>query len=72
MSVNVTRDVCGMPICGSESVNVFRMWNLTLADMLGIIGADFASDDDFFLCDECFEKIANYADSKSWRMAVSE
>ena len=72
MSVNVTCDVCGMPIGGSESVNVFRMWNLARADMLGIIGANFASDDDFYLCDECFEKIANYAGSRSWMKAVNE
>lgn len=62
MSVKFTCDVCGVEINGSESVSVFRMWNLPRADAIAVSGLPgLAFDEDFHLCDECFESMAAHA-----------
>lgn len=66
MSVKFTCDVCGIEINGSESVNVLRMWNLPRADAIAVSGLPgIAFDEDFHLCDECFENVANHAASRA-------
>lgn len=56
-------DRCHKEIDGGEYANVFRMWNLTRADALGIYElASIAFDQDFLVCDECFEKLCDFMD----------
>jgi len=58
MSSKFFCDKCGVQIGNTEPVNVFRMWNLMAACEIPNIGlANIPFDDDFYICDECFEKL---------------
>ena len=53
-------DKCRKRINSNESANVFRMWDLTRVDTLSTYRLEaIAFDDDYIICDECFEKLFN-------------
>lgn len=54
-------DRCHKEIDDGEYANVFRMWNLPRADTLETYDlAGIAYDQDFLICDECFEKLDDF------------
>ena len=58
MSVKFYCDKCGAPIGNTESINVFRMWNLRAAVEItneGVTHLPF--DDDYYICDGCMERL---------------
>lgn len=58
MCVNISCDKCGSQIGNLESVNVFRMWNIKIACEIPCEGlSHIPFDEDFYICDECFEKL---------------
>ena len=60
MSAKIICDVCGETIDNTEAVNVFRMWNAFSVYVVTNEGlSHVASDDDFYLCDRCFERVTD-------------
>lgn len=50
-------DLCGIPLCGTETLNVFRMWNgvrTVQIEDAGLQGVPY--DENFTICDDCMEK----------------
>ena len=57
MSVGARCDLCGIPMSGTDLMNVFRMWNgvrLVQIEDVGLQGVPY--DDNFYVCDGCMEK----------------
>lgn len=57
MSMEIKCDLCGMQIGATETCNAIRMWNGVRSVQIedaGLRGIPF--DEDFFICDECFDK----------------
>lgn len=60
MSAKIICDVCGEVIGGIDGMTVFRMWNFQLVSAMTNEGlSHVAHDDDFYLCDRCFERVAD-------------
>lgn len=60
MSAKIICDVCGEVIESTDAVTVFRMWNFTCASTVTTEGlSHFAHDEDYYLCDRCFENMTD-------------
>lgn len=58
MSVKIICDVCGDVISDTNSINIFRMWNLSVVSVVTTEGlSHVAYDDDYYLCDRCFNSL---------------
>lgn len=58
MSVKIICDVCGEVIADTDSLTVFRMWNVPIAHVATDEGlSHIAYDDDFYLCNRCFNSL---------------
>lgn len=57
MSIGIKCDLCGIPICATETCNVFRMWNGLMCVEIEDSGLDsLPYDENFYVCDECMDK----------------
>lgn len=57
MSFGARCDLCGIPLGGAETMNVFRMWNgvrTVQIEDVGLQGVPY--DENFTICDDCMEK----------------
>lgn len=60
MSAKIICDVCGDVIESTDAVTVFRMWNFQLVSAMTCDGlSHVAHDEDYYLCDRCFENVAD-------------
>ncbi len=58
MTVKFCCDKCGAPIGSTESISVFRMWNLKAAVEITNVGVTHLPfDEDYYICDGCMEKL---------------